>query len=100
MRVIGFLIKLFFCWYYKIPIKYKNVWYNRSCYIEQENYSVIFDGNKRYIPCKKGTYVIMRKTGGGENIYYKVKKCWAKRGGDWLADSDAINCDLEFAYIR
>ena len=100
LKLIASPIKLLLCWYYKIPRKCKNVWYNRSCYIEKENYPVIFNDDKSYIPCQKGSYVVMGKTKEGENIYYKVIKRWATRGGDWLADSDAVNCDLEFSYIK
>lgn len=99
-KLIASPIKLFLCWYYKIPMKCKNVWYNRSCYISDKEYPKIFDDDKRYIPCQKGTYVIMGKTKEGENIYYKVIKRWSTRGGDWLVNSDAVNCDLEFSYIK
>ena len=99
-KLIAIPIKLLVCWYYKIPMKYKNVWYNRSCYIKKENYPVIFNKEKMYIHCQNGLYVIMGKTKEGESVYYKVTKHWNTRGGDWLADSDSVNCDLEFSYIK
>lgn len=98
--MIRFMLKFILRVIYKLPKNYKNVWYNRSCYIESEHYPKIFDDDKRYIPCKKGGLVVMGKTKSGENIYYKVTRCWATRGGDWLHDTDAINCDLDFCYIE
>lgn len=100
LKFIATPIKFLLCWYYKIPMKCKNVWYNRSCYIENENYPIIFDDKKRYIPCQKGLLVVMGNTKDGESIYYRVTKCWITSGGDWLAGSDAVNCDLEFSYIK
>lgn len=98
--MIRFILKWLLAKIYKVPMKYKNVWYNRSCYCEGELYPVIFDDKKNYITCQNGTLVSMGKTKAGENIYYKVTKHWATRGGDWLYDSDAINCDLELCYIK
>jgi len=98
--MIRFVLKFILRVIYRLPNKYKNVWYNRSCYIESEYYPIIFDPDKRYIPCKKGTIVSMGKTKNGKDIYYKVTKCWSTRGGDFLFDSDSINCDLEFCYIK
>ena len=37
---------------YKLPLRIKNVWYNRSVHISKENYPIVFDENERYIDPK------------------------------------------------
>lgn len=81
--MIRFVLKFILRIIYRLPKNYKNVWYNRSCYCEGEKYPKIFDADKKYIPCQKGTLVSMGETKEGENIYYKVTNVRSTRGGDW-----------------
>jgi hypothetical protein len=84
---------------HRIPKYYKNVWYNQSVYIKERKYPIIFDEDERYINCFVGRTVAMGKTKDGRDVNYKVISLWRTSGGDWLSDSDAINCDLQFSYI-
>src|ERR1700679_2997914 len=84
---------------HKLPKYINDIWYNKSAYMSEEKYPVIFDSDKNYIDCELGVKVIMGKTKDGKSIYYEVIKKWRTSGGDWLASSDAINCNLKFSHI-
>lgn len=77
----------------------KDVWYNRSIHMDNVKHPIVFEGIK-YIDCVKGLIVEMGKTNNGKTIYYEVVKIRHQRGGDWLYPSDAIQCDLKFAYVK
>lgn len=84
----------------RLPLYEKDIWYNISNNISERKYPVIFDENGRYINCKIGLSVLMGRTKSGKGIYYKVVKMWRTSGGDWLYDTDAINCNLKFHKIQ
>ncbi len=82
-----------------IPKYINDVWYNKSVWIEEEKYPVIYDSEGKYINCEVGIKVIMGKTKIGNDIYYTVVKTWQTSGGDFIYPSDAINCKLKFSHI-
>lgn len=83
----------------RLPKYYKNIWYNRSHWIEKEIYPKVFDEKGIYIDCRIGIKVLMGQTKSGRGIYYEVFKIKHKRGSDWLYPSDAIDCDLKFSHL-
>ena len=83
---------------YNLPRHRKNVWYNYSIHADGE-YPIVFDKFKNYIPCEIGLIAQMGVTKCGKKIYYKVTNMYRTRGGDWLYQSDAINCDMVFSHI-
>lgn len=83
-----------------LPKYYNDVWYNKSAYISEEKYPVIFDENNQYIDCKIGLQVKMGETPGGRDIFYEVVKMWGTRGSDFLYSSDSTNCKLKFSHIK
>ena len=83
----------------KLP-KYKyGVWYNYHIHNRKE-YPIVFDSNGEYIDCEVGVKLIMGKTKRNENIYYEVVSYKYGRQGDWLYDSDRINCKMKFSHIE
>ncbi len=94
------MLKFLERWKYKLPKKINKVWYNRSVHISNMKYPIIFNENKRYINCEIGLKVVMNEFENGKKAFYKVSKIRNLRGGDWLYDSDNIECDLEFSHIE
>ena len=86
-------------WLHKIPKYERGVWWNQSCYMSDIKYPKVFDKDKRYIDCVVGQEVKMGETKLGEDILYKVVKCWRTQGSDWLYDTDANSCNLKFSRI-
>ena len=73
--------------------------YNLAIHSSSNKYPHVFDDKGKYIPCQVGLKVIMSHTEDGRPVYYEVVKIIRSRGGDWLYDSDCINCDLKYSHI-
>ena len=84
---------------HKLPKHMKCVWYNQTVWIHDAKYPIVYDDDKKYIPCKIGLIVVVGKTKNDKNIFYKVKKMTYSEGYDLCYSSDAINCDLKFSHI-
>ena len=93
------MFKLFQRFRYKLPLRIKNVWYNRSIYISKEEYPIVWDKDVKYIDPKIGLKVKMRKLKNGKFAYYKIVKIKKSKGSDWLHSTDNIDCDLQFSHI-
>lgn len=85
--------------FFKIPKYKKDVWWNQSVHMKSEKYPQVFDASKQYIECEIGKEVKMGETNFGYDVLYRVVKIWKERGSDWLYDSDAINCNLQFSKL-
>ena len=93
------MFKLFQRLRYKLPLRIKNVWYNRSIHISKEEYPIVWDKDGKYIDPRIGLKVKMRKLKNGKFAYYKIVKIKKSKGSDWLYSTDNIDCDLQFSHI-
>lgn len=84
--------------FYGVKPYINDVWYNRSLWIQEQVFPIVFDNNV-YIYPKEGNYVVMGVKKNGRKIYYKIIKTWGTSGSDWHSASDAINCNLKFSHI-
>lgn len=84
----------------KCPKIINNVWYNLSVHSSKTDFPQVFDDNKKYIYCKMGLKVKMIQLKDGRFAWYEVIKIKYSSGGDWLFDSDRINCDVKFSHIN
>lgn len=95
--------KLYRWWlsfFYNVPIKINDVWYNRSAHIKSEKlYPEIYDENKNYIPISKDRLYVMQELSNGKKVYYKIYNRRYKHG-DWLYDSDGYQVDFILHSIR
>ena len=64
-----------------------------------EKFPIVFDSKKNYIHPKLNLIVQMGFTSCGKKVYYKITKLYETKGGDWIYDSDSINCDMVFYSI-
>ena len=85
-------------WLYRKP-KYLNVWYNQAVHTN-ELYPHVFNDKGTYIPCKLGMVIKMFETSNNQSVYYKIIRIIKTPGGDWLYDSDNINCQLKYSHIN
>jgi len=85
---------------YRLPKYKEDIWYNRSVWMSNKTYPLVFDDNQKYINCEVGLEVLMGITKSGLGIYYEVIKVFKTRGSDFIHPSDAINCDLKFKDVR
>lgn len=83
---------------YNLPKHMKNVWWNRSIHMD-EKYPIVKWEEIDYLECKKGLIIPMKQLNDGKYAYYEVIKITQFKGGDWLYQSDSINCDLKFHSI-
>lgn len=80
--------------------KYKyDVWYNYHAH-DRKQYPIIFDKDGKYIDCNVGIKLIMGETKTGGKIYYEIMSYKYGRRGDWLYETDRINCKMKFSHIE
>ena len=84
---------------YKLPLRFKNVWYNGTIHIGKQEYPIVWDKEGKYIEPKIGLKVKMRKLKNGKFAYYKVVKIKKSKGSDWLYSTDNIDCDMVFSHV-
>lgn len=92
------MIKFLLSLWYRVPYHYTNKWYNASAY-DKKAYPKIFDEKGEYIYPKDGVKVIMNHLEDGRAVYYEISNTYNQLGGDWLHDTDRINCDLVFSHV-
>ena len=71
------------------PETKKDFWYNYAAHTSDAGYSV-FDKNKKYIDCRKGLVIDFV-----DGTVWEVTKIRRQAGGDWLYESDCIQCNLK-----
>jgi hypothetical protein len=91
---------LYLRWKYNLPKKMKKVWWNRTLHMTEYIFPVLTWSGIRYLKCKVGLIVPMEKLKDGRYAYYRVVKISKSPGGDWLFDTDPIDCDMVFEGIN
>ena len=92
--------KLFQRLRYKLPKTLNKIWWNQTAHIEKCRFPILKWEGISYLDCEEGLIVPMQKLKNGKYAFYKIIKIYRKSGGDWLYDSDNIDCDMEFHSIH